>query len=137
MVHNVELTAGRGGQLGRSAGTQIQLLAKEGKFCTLRLPSGEMRMVHLECMATIGQLGNIDAKNIQIGKAGRSRWLGIKPANRGVVMNPIDHPHGGGEGKSPIGGKPQTPWGKPAMGYKTRRGKQNISDRFIVKRRGK
>ncbi len=137
MVHNVELTAGRGGQLGRSAGTQIQLLAKEGRFCTLRLPSGEMRMVHLECMATIGQLGNPDAKNIQIGKAGRSRWLGIKPANRGVVMNPIDHPHGGGEGKSPIGGKPQTPWGKPAMGYKTRRGKQNISDRFIVKRRGK
>ncbi len=137
MVHNVELTAGKGGQLGRSAGTQIQVLAKEGKFCTLRLPSGEMRMVHLECMATIGQLGNLDAKNIQIGKAGRSRWLGIKPANRGVVMNPIDHPHGGGEGKSPIGGKPQTPWGKPAMGYKTRRGKQNISDRFIVKRRGK
>ena len=137
MVHNVELTAGRGGQLGRSAGTQIQVLAKEGKMCTLRLPSSEMRMVHLECMATIGQLGNPDAKNIQIGKAGRSRWLGIKPANRGVVMNPIDHPHGGGEGKSPIGGKPQTPWGKPAMGYKTRRGKQNISDKFIVKRRGK
>ena len=137
MVHNVELTAGKGGQLGRSAGTQIQLLAKEGKMCTLRLPSGEMRMVHLECMATIGQLGNPDAKNVQIGKAGRSRWLGIKPANRGVVMNPIDHPHGGGEGKSPIGGKPQTPWGKPAMGYKTRRGKHNISDRFIVKRRGK
>jgi large subunit ribosomal protein L2 len=137
MVHNVELTAGKGGQMGRSAGTQIQLLAKEGKMCTLRLPSGEMRMVHLECMATIGQLGNIDAKNIEIGKAGRSRWLGIKPANRGVCMNPIDHPHGGGEGKSPIGGKPQTPWGKPAMGYKTRRGKQNISDKFIVKRRGK
>jgi len=137
MVHNVELTAGKGGQMGRSAGTQIQLLAKEGKMCTLRLPSGEMRMVHLECMATVGQLGNVDAKNIQIGKAGRSRWLGIKPANRGVVMNPIDHPHGGGEGKSPIGGKPQTPWGKPAMGYKTRRGKQNISDKFIVKRRGK
>ncbi len=137
MVHNVELTAGKGGQLGRSAGTQIQVLAKEGKMCTLRLPSGEMRMVHLECMATIGQLGNTDAKNVQIGKAGRSRWLGIKPANRGVVMNPIDHPHGGGEGKSPIGGKPQTPWGKPAMGYKTRRGKQNISDKFIVKRRSK
>ena len=137
MVHNVELTAGRGGQMGRSAGTQIQVLAKEGKYSTLRLPSGEMRMVHLECMATIGQLGNLDAKNIQIGKAGRSRWLGIKPANRGVSMNPIDHPHGGGEGKSPIGGKPQTPWGKPAMGYKTRRGKQYISDKFIVKRRSK
>jgi len=137
MVHNVELTAGKGGQLGRTAGTQIQVLAKEGKFCTLRLPSGEMRMVHLECMATIGQIGNVDAKNIQIGKAGRSRWLGIKPANRGVVMNAVDHPHGGGEGKSPIGGKPQTPWGKPAMGYKTRRGKHNISNKFIVKRRSK
>ncbi len=137
MVHNVELTAGRGGQMGRSAGTQIQVLAKEGKYCTLRLPSSEMRMVHLECMATVGQLGNQDAKNTAIGKAGRSRWMGIKPANRGVAMNPIDHPHGGGEGKSPIGGKPQTPWGKPAMGYKTRRGKQNISDKFIVKRRSK
>lgn len=137
MIHNVELTLGRGGQLGRSAGAQIQLLAKEGKYATLRLPSGEMRMVHMECMATIGQLGNPDAKNLRIGKAGRKRWMGIKPANRGVAMNPIDHPHGGGEGKSPIGGKPQTPWGKPAMGYKTRRGKANISDRFIVKRRTK
>jgi large subunit ribosomal protein L2 len=137
MVHNVELTAGKGGQLGRSAGTQIQVLAKEGKMCTLRLPSGEMRMVHAECMATIGQLGNQDAKNIRIGKAGKSRWLGIRPANRGVVMNPIDHPHGGGEGKSPIGGKPQTPWGKPAMGYKTRRGKQYTSSKYIVKRRTK
>jgi large subunit ribosomal protein L2 len=135
MVHNVELTVGRGGQLGRSAGTQIQVLAKEGKLCTLRLPSGEMRMVQIDCKATIGQLGNTDAKNIRIGKAGRSRWLGIRPANRGVVMNPIDHPHGGGEGKSPIGGKPQTPWGMPAMGYKTRRGKHNISNRYIVKRR--
>ncbi|MBK7749648.1 MAG: 50S ribosomal protein L2 [Candidatus Obscuribacter sp.] len=137
MIHNVELTLGRGGQLGRSAGAQIQLLAKEGKYATLRLPSGEMRMVHMECMATIGQLGNPDAKNLRIGKAGRKRWMGIKPANRGVAMNPIDHPHGGGEGKSPIGGKPQTPWGKPAMGYKTRRGKANTSDRFIVKRRTK
>jgi len=137
MVHNVELTMGRGGQLGRSAGTQIQVLAKEGKMCTLRLPSGEMRMVHLDCMATIGQLGNPDAKNIRLGKAGRSRWLGIKPTNRGVVMNAVDHPHGGGEGKSPIGGKPQTPWGKPAMGYKTRRGKHYTSDKYIVKRRTK
>ncbi|MBK7837956.1 MAG: 50S ribosomal protein L2 [Candidatus Obscuribacter sp.] len=137
MIHNVELTLGRGGQLGRSAGAQIQLLAKEGKYATLRLPSGEMRMVHMECMATIGQLCNPDAKNLRIGKAGRKRWMGIKPANRGVAMNPIDHPHGGGEGKSPIGGKPQTPWGKPAMGYKTRRGKANTSDRFIVKRRTK
>jgi large subunit ribosomal protein L2 len=137
MVHNVEMTAGKGGQLGRSAGAQIQVLAKEGLMVTLRLPSSEMRMVHAECMATIGQLGNTDAKNIRSGKAGRSRWLGIRPANRGVVMNPIDHPHGGGEGKSPIGGKPQTPWGKPAMGYKTRRGKHYISNKYIVKRRTK
>lgn len=137
MVHNVEMTPGKGGQLGRAAGTQIQVLAKEGKMCTLRLPSSEMRMVSLDCYATIGQLGNTDSKNIRLGKAGRSRWLGIKPANRGVVMNPIDHPHGGGEGKSPIGGKPQTPWGKPAMGYKTRRGKHKISERYIVKHRVK
>lgn len=137
MVHNVELTLGKGGQLGRSAGAQIQLLAKEGKYATLRLPSGEMRMVHMECMATVGQLGNPDAKNLRLGKAGRKRWMGIKPTNRGVVMNAVDHPHGGGEGKSPIGGKPQTPWGKPAMGYKTRRGKHKTSDRFIVKRRTK
>lgn len=137
MVHNVEMTPGKGGQLGRSAGTQIQVLAKEGKMCTLRLPSGEMRMVSLDCMATVGQLGNQDAKNIRIGKAGRTRWMGIKPTNRGVCMNAVDHPHGGGEGKSPIGGKPQTPWGKPAMGYKTRRGKHNLSDKYIVKRRTK
>ena len=137
MVHNVELTLGRGGQLGRSAGAQIQVLAKEGKMATLRLPSGEMRMVHVDCMATVGQLGNTDSKNIRLGKAGRSRWMGIKPTNRGVCMNAVDHPHGGGEGKSPIGGKPQTPWGKPAMGYKTRRGKHKTSDRYIVKRRTK
>jgi large subunit ribosomal protein L2 len=137
MVHNVEMTPGRGGQIGRSAGVQIQVLAKEGKYCTLRLPSGEMRMVPVDCMATVGQLGNTDHKNIRSGKAGRSRWLGIKPANRGVCMNPIDHPHGGGEGKSPIGGKPQTPWGKPAMGYKTRRGKHRTSERYIVKHRTK
>jgi large subunit ribosomal protein L2 len=136
MVHNVELTAGKGGQLGRSAGTQIQVLAKEGPMCTLRLPSGEMRMVRLECLATVGQLGNTDFKNVRIGKAGRTRWMGIKPTNRGVAMNAVDHPHGGGEGKSPIGGKPQTPWGKPAMGYKTRRGNKP-SDRYIVKRRTK
>lgn len=136
MVHNVEMTPGKGGQMGRSAGTQIQVLAKEGNKCTLRLPSGEMRMVLQECMATVGQLGNPDAKNIRLGKAGRSRWMGIKPTNRGVVMNAVDHPHGGGEGKSPIGGKPQTPWGKPAMGYKTRRGRRP-SDKFIVKRRTK
>ncbi len=135
MVHNVELHPGRGGQMGRAAGTQIQILAKEGKYCTLRLPSSEMRMVHLDCMATIGQLSNPDAKNISIGKAGRTRWMGIKPTVRGVAMNAVDHPHGGGEGKSPIGGKPQTPWGKPAMGYKTRRGKHKISSKYIVKRR--
>ncbi len=137
VVHNVEMTPGKGGQLGRSAGTQIQVLAKEGKYCTLRLPSSEMRMVHVDCMATVGQLGNTDAKNIRIGKAGRSRWLGIRPTVRGVVMNAVDHPHGGGEGKSPIGGKPQTPWGKPAMGYKTRRGKNKTSSKYIVKRRSK
>jgi large subunit ribosomal protein L2 len=137
IVHNVEMTPGKGGQMGRAAGTQIQVLAKEGKMCTLRLPSGEMRMVHIDCMATVGQLSNPDAKNVSLGKAGRSRWLGIKPANRGVSMNAVDHPHGGGEGKSPIGGKPQTPWGKPAMGYKTRRGKHYLSTRYIVKRRNK
>ncbi len=136
-VHNVEMTPGKGGQLGRSAGAQIQVLAKEGKYCTLRLPSSEMRMVHIDCIATVGQLSNTDAKNIRIGKAGRKRWMGIKPANRGVAMNAVDHPHGGGEGKSPIGGKPQTPWGKPAMGYKTRRGKHKTSSKYIVKRRSK
>jgi large subunit ribosomal protein L2 len=137
-VHNVEMTIGRGGQMGRTAGAQIQVLAKEGELCTLRLPSGEMRCVHINCMATIGQLGNADAKNVRLGKAGRKRWLGIRPANRGVSMNAVDHPHGGGEGKSPIGGKPQTPWGKPAMGYKTRRGKSNAaSNQFIVARRRK
>ncbi len=136
MVHNVEMTKGKGGQLGRSAGTQIQLLAKEGHMATLRLPSGEMRMVHADCMATIGQLGNTDAKNVRVGKAGRTRWMGIKPTVRGVAMNAVDHPHGGGEGRAPIGGKPQTPWGKPAMGYKTRRGRRP-SDKFIVKRRTK
>lgn len=136
MVHNVEMNLGKGGQLGRSAGTQIQLLAKEGRMATLRLPSGEMRMVLVDCMATIGQLGNTDAKNVRIGKAGRTRWMGIKPTVRGVTMNAVDHPHGGGEGRSPVGGKPQTPWGKPAMGYKTRRGRRP-SDKFIVKRRTK
>lgn len=135
-VHNVELTIGKGGQLGRAAGVQIQLLAKEGNMATLRLPSGEMRMVHLDCVATIGQLGNTDSKNVRLGKAGRTRWLGIKPTVRGVAMNAVDHPHGGGEGKSPIGGKPQTPWGAPAMGFKTRRGRRP-SDKFIIKRRTK
>lgn len=136
MVHNVELIPGKGGQMGRSAGAQIQVLAKEGNKCTLRLPSGEARIVHINCMATVGQLGNLDSKNVSIGKAGRNRWKGIRPSVRGVAMNPIDHPHGGGEGKSPIGGQPQTPWGKPAMGYKTRRGNKP-SDKYIVKGRNK
>jgi len=136
MVHNIELKRGRGGQLVRAAGAAAQIMAKEGSYVTLKMPSGEMRLVHCECRATVGQVGNLEAKNIAVGKAGRSRWLGRRPHNRGVVMNAVDHPHGGGEGKSPVGGKPQTPWGKPAMGYKTRRGRRP-SDKFIVKRRGK
>ena len=134
VVHNVELRPGRGGQMARSAGSSVQLMAKEGKYATLRLPSGEMRMVLLGCRATIGQVGNIDQENINLGKAGRSRWLGIRPANRGVVMNPVDHPHGGGEGRSPVGRNPVTPWGKPALGAKTRKTKKP-SSRLIVKRR--
>ena len=134
-VHNIELKRGRGGQLARAAGAGCQIMAKEGDYVTLKMPSGEVRLVHAECRATIGQVGNIDCKNMSIGKAGRKRWLGKKPHNRGVCMNACDHPHGGGEGKSPIGGKPQTPWGKPAMGYKTRRGAKP-SDKFIVKKRG-
>lgn len=135
MVHNIELVPGKGGQLVRAAGTAAQLMAKEGGFATLRLPSGEMRMVHEECKATIGQVGNLDHENITIGKAGRSRWMNKRPHVRGVVMNPIDHPHGGGEGKSPIGLKsPVTPWGKPTLGYKTRK-KKKASDKYIVKRR--
>lgn len=121
-VHNVEMKIGKGGQMARSAGTSAQLMAKEGDYALLRLPSGEIRKVHINCRATIGQVGNIDAENICIGKAGRSRWLGIRPANRGVVMNPNDHPHGGGEGHSPVGRKrPVTPWGKCAFGTRTRR----------------
>ena len=135
-VHNVELQKGRGGQMVRSAGTSAQLLATEGDYATLRLPSGEVRMVRRECMATIGQVGNTDHGNIKLGKAGRSRWLGKRPATRGSVMNPRDHPHGGGEGKSPIGmASPKTPWGKPTLGKRTRGPKQ--SDKYIVRRRGK
>ena len=134
-VHNVELKPGKGGQMVRSAGTSAQLMAKEGKYATLRLPSGEMRMVPLECRATIGVLGNIDHNLINYGKAGRKRHMGIRPTVRGFVMNPNDHPHGGGEGKAPIGRPgPSTPWGKPALGYKTRRKK--ASDKLIVRRRG-
>ncbi len=133
-VHNIELQIGRGGQIVRSAGTAAQLMAKEGNYATLRLPSGEMRMIHLNCMATVGQVGNLDHQNIVIGKAGRSRWLGRRPHVRGSAMNPIDHPHGGGEGRAPRGMPPKTKWGKPAHGVKTRNNKR--SDKFIVRRRG-
>ena len=135
LVYNVELYPGKGGQLVRSAGTFAQLMAKENGYAQVRLPSGEVRMVRLDCRATIGQVGNTDYENINIGKAGRKRHMGFRPTVRGVVMNPNDHPHGGGEGKSPIGRpSPVTPWGKPALGYKTR-DKKNKSDKFIVKRR--
>ena len=134
-VHNVELYPGRGGQLARSAGNAAQLMAKEGKYALLRLPSGELRNVPVNCMATIGTVSNEDHINVKIGKAGRTRHMGIRPTVRGSVMNPCDHPHGGGEGKSPIGRPgPVTPWGKPALGYKTR-AKKNRSDKLIVKRR--
>ena len=135
IVHNVELKIGKGAQLVRSAGSSAQLIAKEGNYALLRLPSGELRQVHVNCRATIGIVSNPDYENLTIGKAGRSRWMGIRPGNRGVVMNPCDHPHGGGEGKSPVGRKrPVTPWGKPAYGVKTRDAKK-ASGKFIVKRR--
>ncbi|NMP37784.1 MAG: 50S ribosomal protein L2 [Clostridiales bacterium] len=135
IVHNVELYPGRGGQLARAAGNAAQLMAKEGIYALLRLPSGELRNVPVGCMATVGQVGNLDHENVKIGKAGRTRHMGIRPTVRGSVMNPCDHPHGGGEGKSPIGRPgPVTPWGKPALGYKTR-AKKNRSDKLIVKRR--
>ena len=134
-IHNVELYPGKGAQLARAAGIMAQLMAKEGSYALIRLPSGELRNVPIECMATIGQVGNIDHENVTIGKAGRKRHMGIRPTVRGSVMNPCDHPHGGGEGRAPIGRPgPVTPWGKPALGYKTR-GKHNRSDKFIVKRR--
>jgi large subunit ribosomal protein L2 len=137
-VHNVELTPGRGGQLGRSAGTAIQLVAKEGSYATLRLPSGEMRMVPAECRATVGVIGNADHQNVELGKAGRARHRGRRPQTRGVAMNPVDHPHGGGEAHHTPGGHPVTPWGVPTLGYRTRK-KRKPSDRFIVRgrRRGK
>ncbi len=135
VVHNVELYPGRGGQLARAAGNAAQLMAKEGVYALLRLPSGELRNVLANCMATVGQVGNTDHENVKIGKAGRTRHMGIRPTVRGSVMNPNDHPHGGGEGKSPIGRPgPCTPWGKPALGYKTRN-KKKSSDKLIVKRR--
>jgi large subunit ribosomal protein L2 len=132
-VHNIELQIGRGGVLVRSAGVSAQLMAKEGDYATLRMPSGEMRMVHIECLATIGQVGNLDHQNIRIGKAGRKRWLGRRPETRGSAMNPRDHPHGGGEGRAPRGMNPKTKWGKPARGVKTRNNKR--TDRYIVRRR--
>ena len=133
-IHNVELYPGKGAQLARAAGIQAQLMAKEGAYALIRLPSGELRNVPANCMATIGQVGNVDHENVNLGKAGRKRHMGIRPAVRGSVMNPCDHPHGGGEGKSPIGRpSPVTPWGKPTMGHKTRK-KHKQSDKFIVKR---
>ena len=134
-VHNVELKVGKGGQLARSAGAYAMIAAKEGRYAQLRLPSGEVRLVLQECCATIGQVGNTDHENVKIGKAGRNRWLGKRPQARGVVMNPVDHPHGGGEGKSSGGRHPVTPWGVPTKGYKTRSNKR--TDRFIVRRRNK
>ena len=135
MVHNIELKVGRGAQLARSAGASAQMLAKEGIYAQVKLPSGEVRKVHMECRATIGQVGNIEHENISIGKAGRKRWLGRRPINRGVSMNPVDHPHGGGEGKTSGGRHPVTPWGTPTKGYKTRNNSR--TDRFIVRSRHK
>jgi large subunit ribosomal protein L2 len=136
VIHNIELQRGRGGQLVRSAGTSAQLMAKEGKYAHVRLPSGEVRLIHQQCMATIGQVGNTDHGNISLGKAGRKRHRGWRPTVRGSAMSPRDHPHGGGEGKTPIGmPSPKTPWGKPTLGYKTRRNK--ATDKWIVRRRGK
>jgi large subunit ribosomal protein L2 len=133
LIHNIETEPGKGGKLARSAGNFAQLMAKEGEYCQVKMPSGEIRLLHSRCRASIGQLSNTDHENISIGKAGRARWLGIRPTNRGVSMNPIDHPHGGGEGKSSGGGHPRTPWGVPTKGYKTRNNKR--TDAFIIKRR--
>ena len=133
VIHNIELYKGKGGQLVRSAGGAAQLMAKEGDYAQVRLPSGEQRLIHIDCIATIGQVGNLDHENITIGKAGRARHMGRRPHVRGSVMNPVDHPHGGGEGRAPIGGQPQTPWGKPALGFRTRHNKR--TDKFIVRRR--
>lgn len=135
LIHNIEIERGRGGQLARGAGVAAQLMVKEGDYALVRLPSSEMRRIRIDCLATIGQLGNVDHQNIKLGKAGRTRWLGRRPAVRGSAMSPRDHPHGGGEGRSPIGMPgPKTPWGKPALGYRTR--KPKASDKLIVKRRG-
>jgi large subunit ribosomal protein L2 len=133
LIHNLEVIPGQGGKLGRSAGGFAQLMAKEGDYCQVKMPSGEIRLLHSRCRASIGQLSNTEHENVTIGKAGRNRWLGVRPTNRGVSMNPIDHPHGGGEGKSSGGGHPRTPWGVPTKGYKTRNNKR--TDAFIVKHR--
>ena len=135
LLHNVELRPGRGGQIARSAGSSVQLVAKEGDYASVKMPSSEIRKINMECFATIGQVGNIDHENVSIGKAGRNRWLGVRPHNRGVVMNPVDHPLGGGEGKTSGGRHPVSPWGLPTKGYKTRNNK--VSQRFIVQRRQK
>ena len=135
LIHNVELKRGKGGQIARSAGSAVQLVAKEGLHASVKMPSGEIRLIDVECLATVGQVGNIDHENVSIGKAGRNRWLGQRPHVRGVAMNPVDHPLGGGEGKTTGGRHPVTPWGVPTKGYKTRRNKR--SDRFIVERRKK
>ena len=135
LVHNVELKIGKGGQLIRTAGASGQIAAKENKYAHIKMPSGELRLIHVECYATIGQVGNADNKHISIGKAGRKRWLGKRPKVRGVVMNPVDHPMGGGEGRSSGGRHPCTPWGKPTKGYRTRKNKS--TDKFIVRRRRK
>jgi large subunit ribosomal protein L2 len=134
VIHNIELRKKGGGKLARTAGAGAQLIAKEGELAQIRMPSGEVRRVSIDCMATIGQVGNVEHENVSIGKAGRSRWMGKRSTVRGVAMNPVDHPHGGGEGRSPIGRTPVTPWGKPALGHRTR--KRKASDRLIVKRRG-
>ena len=134
MVHNVEMTPGKGGQIARSAGISAQIMACEGKYATIRMPSGEMRYINAKCRAPIGQVGNVDHELVSLGKAGKARYLGLRPEVRGSVMNPVDHPHGGGEGKCPVGhAGPMTPWGKPALGYKTRK-KKNATNKFIIKR---
>ena len=135
LVHNVELRPGKGGQIARSAGSAVQVVAKEGRYASVKMPSGELRLVMMECLATVGQVGNLDHENVSVGKAGRSRWLGKRPHVRGVAMNPVDHPLGGGEGKAAGGRHPVSPWGMPTKGFKTRRRK--VTDRFILKRRTK
>jgi large subunit ribosomal protein L2 len=135
MIYNIELNKGKGAQLVRSAGMSAQLMAKEGKYAHVRMPSGEMRLISVECRACIGQVGNLEKENVKLGKAGRTRHMGVRPTVRGSVMNPVDHPHGGGEGRAPVGHTgPRTPWGKPAHGYKTRK-TNNRTDKYIVKRR--